>query len=258
MMDIEKNNLSNEIRDEVKPSNILIVGTSHIAKTSVQEVKKSFLEFKPDVICIELDKNRIQSILSKEEKKGIPISAIKHIGVTGYLFALLAQYVQKKLGDSVGVMPGAEMKIAIHLAQTNQIPLALIDQDISITLSRLSKYFTYKEKFRMVSDMFLSAFSSKHRQFVGIDFDLDKVPKDEIIEKMIGYVEKRYPNIYKVLIHERNIVMVRRIRKIMLESPDKRIMVVVGAGHKKEMLEMLKNWALIRYYFYSLFVECNQ
>ena len=42
-------------------------------------------------------------------------------------------------------MPGSEMKEAVRLAQINQVPLGLIDQDITITLRRFSKYFTFKD-----------------------------------------------------------------------------------------------------------------
>lgn len=219
--------------------NILIIGTSHIAKTSVEQVKKNFLSFKPDIICVELDSGRLQALLSKEKSK-ITLSAIKHIGVTGYLFALLAQFVQKKLGNVVGVSPGSEMKMALKLAKINHVRVALIDQDITITLRRLSKYFTFKEKLRIAQDIVLGPFSKKRRELVGMNFDLSKVPEKELIKKLILMMKNRYPNLHNVLIHERNIVMAKRIRRLSDDNPDKNIMVVIGAGHEEEMLKMIK------------------
>ncbi|PLW80771.1 hypothetical protein C0585_00860 [Candidatus Woesearchaeota archaeon] len=227
-----------EEKPKFDPNNILIVGTSHIAKTSIKEVKQSFLDFKPDIIAVELDRNRIQSLFQKQ-KGGVPISAIKQIGITGYVFVSIAGFVQRKLGNMVGVMPGSEMKEAVRLANINKVPLALIDQDIQVTLARFSKQFTFKEKMRLLGDIFLSPFSKKRRLNLGMNFDLNKVPEEEIIEKMIGLVKKRYPSLYNVLIHERNLVMAKRLKMMSLKEPHKKIMAVVGAGHKKEMIRII-------------------
>ena len=37
---------------------IKIIGTSHISKQSVSEIKKAMIEFKPDIVAIELDAQR--------------------------------------------------------------------------------------------------------------------------------------------------------------------------------------------------------
>jgi pheromone shutdown protein TraB len=50
----------------------------------------------------------------------------------------------------------------------------------------------------------------------------------------------RYPNLYKVLIEERNVVMAKNIYKIMSKNEDKKILVIIGAGHEKELLKLIK------------------
>ena len=59
----------------------------------------------------------------------------------------------KKLGKMVGVAPGSEMKKAVRLAKKNKIKLALIDQDIEITLKRFSKSLTWCEKWNFSVDV---------------------------------------------------------------------------------------------------------
>ena len=51
--------------------NILIVGTSHISQQSIDEIHKYFEEFNPDIIAVELDILRFQSLISKKQKRNL-------------------------------------------------------------------------------------------------------------------------------------------------------------------------------------------
>jgi len=106
---------------------IKIIGTSHIAQQSIKEIEQAFASFKPEIVTVELDVGRANSLLS-EEKSKINLTAIIQIGVRGYVFAKVGQFVQQKLGKFVGVSPGSEMKVALNLAKKNKIDVALIDQ----------------------------------------------------------------------------------------------------------------------------------
>ena len=134
-----------------------IIGTSHISKQSIQEIKKAFSDFKPDIISVELDVDRAKSLFEPTSTK-LPVSAILKIGLKGFLFAKVGQYIQQKLGQSVGISPGSEMKAAIELAKKNKLQVAFIDQPISITLKKLSQRFGLKEKWSFFSDLVQSIF----------------------------------------------------------------------------------------------------
>ena len=58
---------------------------------------------------------------------------------------------------------------------------------------------------------------------------------------MISQVKDRYPNVYKVLIEERNNVMIKNLRKLAQKYPEKKILAVMGAGHKEEVERRIKN-----------------
>ena len=94
---------------------------------------------------MELDKKRLSALTSKGSRK-IELRSIRHIGLKGFLFSLFGAWAERKLGKLVGVAPGSEMRQAIKIANKEKIELALIDQDIEITLQRLSKAITWKEK----------------------------------------------------------------------------------------------------------------
>ena len=217
-----------------------IIGTSHIAKRSVNEIKKAFDEFQPDVVGVELDVQRARSLM-QDQKNKISITAIRQIGVKGYVFAKIGQIVQKKLGTAVGVSPGTEMKTAVILAAKEKKEVAFIDQPIQITLKKFSKTLTWKEKFRFVGDIFKGIFQPKKQiKQYGLDqFDLSKVPKDELIKKMMLQMKVRYPNVYKTLVEDRNKYMFKHIVTILRKFPEKKVLIIVGAGHKEGIEEML-------------------
>jgi len=222
-------------------SNLKIIGTSHIAKQSMQEVEKAIEKDKPGIIALELDHKRYYSLQQKNRK--INFYSIFRVGVKGFLFALIGAWAEKKLGKFVGVSPGSEMLRAIKIAKKNKIKLAFIDQDIEITLRRISKYFTWKERFNFIADIFKGIFNrKKEMEELGIqNLDLTKVPAEEIIEKMINKVRKRYPNLYRVLISERNSVMAKNLKYLTEKFPDKKIIAIMGAGHEKGVKEILEN-----------------
>ncbi|MBW2988999.1 TraB/GumN family protein [Candidatus Woesearchaeota archaeon] len=215
--------------------NLSIIGTSHIAKQSLDEVKEAIEKKKPDVIALELDKQRLYALMSSKKEK-VRLYNIFKIGFKGFLFSLIGAWAEKKLGEYVGVMPGSEMKQAVRLARKNKIELALIDQNIEITLRRLSKSITWKEKWNFIVDVF-KAVALRKRE---VEFDLRTVPSKKIIKKLVGKVKKRYPNIYKVLIEERNKVMAKKLVKLMKMKEDKKILAVMGAGHEDEIIDMVK------------------
>jgi len=219
----------------MKYKNLTIIGTSHIAKQSLEDVEKAIVDGKPDIVALELDKRRLYSLFNKNQNK-IRIYDIKRIGVKGFIFSLIGAWVEKKLGKLVGVSPGSEMKKAATLAKKHKMKIALIDQDIEITLKRFSKSLTWKEKRNFFVDIIQGFFSRKKV----IEFDLTKVPSKKIIKKLVGKVKERYPNIYKVLIEERNEVMARNLKEILEQNQDKKILAIVGAGHEDDILKLIE------------------
>ena len=55
-------------------------------------------------------------------------------------------------------------------------------------------------------------------------------------------MKKRYPNVYRVLVQERNDVMARNIAVLMKLNPQKKVLAVMGAGHEDEMETLVKHY----------------
>ena len=228
-------------------NNLKIIGTSHIAKQSIEEIKKAVEEYQPDIIAVELDAQRAAALLHQQKTK-ISFADIAKIGVHGYVFVKIGQYIQQKLGKMVGVAPGSEMKTALELAQKNKIKVAFIDQPIQITLVNFSKELTWREKGRFFLDMIMGLlFPKKQMKKYGLEkFDLRRVPEQEVIAKIINEMKKQYPSVYKTLITDRNRYMVKLLVKLLHEHPEKKILAIVGAGHKEGMGKLLLKVDVVR------------
>lgn len=217
----------------LKYKNLIVIGTSHIAKSSLNEIESVFQKENPGLVAVELDHNRLYSLLSNKKPNYSP-SMIRQLGLKGYLFAIIGGIIQQKLGDLVGIKPGSDMLRAVQLAQANNKKLALIDRDIQVTLARLSKTIRWKEKLHFIVDVFSAPFSKKMK------IDLNKVPEKELIKKLLNLMKKRYPGLHKALVEERNAIMALRLKTLMENYPKDKILAVIGAGHEDDLLALIK------------------
>ena len=213
-----------------------IIGTSHIARESIDQVDRVIKETLPDIVAVELDRKRLYGLLNKDKQR-TDWRSIRRIGLQGWLFAIIGSWIEKKLGAEVGVAPGDEMLKAISSAKETGAKIALIDQDIEITLRRFSKNFTWKEKKSLAAEIINGLFKRKKPEF-----DLQKVPKRKIISELIEEVRKKYPSVYKVLILERNEHMAKELAALIEQNPEKSIVAVVGAGHEQELPALVKKY----------------
>lgn len=221
----------------VNYNNLYIIGTSHIAPQSLNEVRNFIETNKPEIVALELDKSRLHAIVSG--KKGDKMSISKY-GLKGYLFAKIGHYAEHKLGGQTGVKPGDEMKLAYELAQKHHLKIALIDQDIQITLKKLK--ISWREKWNFLVDIVKGFYNYLMGKPPEISFDLRNVPSEELIVKMISQVKDRYPNLYNVLIEERNEYMAKKLFALMKMYPEAKILAVVGAGHANDIIEIVKGY----------------
>ena len=118
-------------------------------------------------------------------------------------------------------------------AKKHKLEVALIDRDIQITLRRFSKNFKFKELIKIIFSVFKK---SPKKQKI----DLKKVPTDELIEFALSELKNNFPSMYKVLVHERDIYMARKLVALSLIYPNKKILAVVGAGHVKGMSNQIE------------------
>lgn len=226
----------------IRYKNLVLIGTSHVSKDSIKTIRDAFIE-DFSVVAIELDKGRLYALLHPEvQKQRMSFSAIKRVGLKGFIFAMLGRYVQEKIGKSLDVKPGSDMLEAYKQAREKNIDVRLIDEEIEKVLKKISKEMRFSEKLRFIRDLiFSSMFPKKYAKKYNVEnIDLSKVPSDELISKMILAMRKDYPSIYKILVEDRNRIMARRIYGLM--NSNYKVLAVVGAGHEKEIVSLLEEY----------------
>ena len=174
----------------------------------------------------------------KQRKKGrMNIKMIREFGFSGYMFAMIAGFVQEKIGKSLGIEAGVDMKTAYLKARENKIPVSLIDINIKKTLKKLSAIPVTK-KISMFSKLFFKGFDKKYRK--QLQFDVKGgVPDAKTISKMLKIVEKEIPLLFKILIDDRNKFMGRKLIELS-KKHEGNILAVVGAGHLEGMEKFIR------------------
>ncbi len=238
----------------MKYGNLTVIGTSHIAKDSVNRVKEAILAEKPGIVAVELDHARLHVLLSGQKPR-FSLSMIKVMGLTGTIFFLIGSFLQKRLGKLIGTVPGEEMRAAVELARQNGTRVALIDQPFNITMGRISG-INLMEKLKLVRDiLFGMAGFEKETQIVQgtigpirkkanwemhMELDLTKVPPESFVRMAMKKVKGRYPQLYKALVTDRDNYMAKMLATIMRTEPQSMIVAVVGAGHEKEIIRLVR------------------
>lgn len=218
---------------------LTIIGTAHVSEESVNEVKDAIYEQHPDIVAIELDRGRYAKIKNKmmgiEEDDEISVTRIiKENKVGLFLVNTLLGYFQSKIGDEVNVDPGSEMIGAIEACEDLNIPIALIDREINITLQRALNKMGFMEKAKFAYGLLLSIFGLDDDED---DIDIEELKKSETIDDMMEIFKDEAPSVYEVLVHERDAYLAGRIMQI----PHEKVISVVGAGHRPGIEKYLDN-----------------
>lgn len=216
--------------------NIILVGTAHISKDSVDEVKQVIEENKPDIVAVELCERRYEAITKKDQWENTPISQLLK---SNKAYLLLAQTflssIQRRLGKEYGVDPGSEMIAAMDEAKKHGLKVALVDRDIAITLRRAWRKMGIREKFRLTWE-FLKALIGYNEEELE-ELDLKKLMDQDVISTLMEEFGEIAPSVTDVLIYERDEYIAK---KILDETKKGKVVAVVGAGHLKGIQKHLE------------------
>ncbi len=200
---------------ETDEKTVDIYGTSHVSHESIQMIDRVFEEQEFDTVALELDPLRLNALLNDESGEG------------GSLFMRFLRYFQRHIGRKTGVMPGDEMLYAYQKALREGKDVVLIDQDIRVTMSRF-KDVSRKEKVKAAAGM---AFG----MVLPGGMDVSRIPEEEEIQDMIGQMQNRFPEIFRVIYTERNEHMVNALKQL-----DGDIVAFLGAAHRRPVQEGLE------------------
>jgi len=226
--------MENVVELNLNDKRVWLVGTAHVSTKSVELVEETIEKVKPDVVAVELCKQRRDALLDEKKWESTEIDEVIKSGRTYVFMAqiLLANY-QRKIGDSLGIMPGAEMLAAIKAAEKTGARVGLVDRDVKLTLQRTAGKMGFWEKLRLLSDV-LSGVVEKDE----VDEELvEKLKKKDILTEFIDELAKDAPSIKEVLVDERDAFIAGKISDIKAEK----IVAIVGAGHVEGIKKILED-----------------
>lgn len=202
---------------------ITLIGTGHIFNLN-STLNTLFTYIKPDLICVELDEGRFNTLDVKNKDFEEYLKKRKNLPI---LYKLFLRH-QEKSAKKHGVSPGDEMIAAIRYAQQNNLPFELIDMDFQYLYGELMNSLKTSEKIKLsFLGVFLTLFGWYFNREEKIEKDLERLDKnfDKNMEKM----QESYPIFKKIILDDRNEYMAKKIMN--LRQNHKNIIACVGDGH---------------------------
>lgn len=211
---------------------LTLVGTAHVSKKSVADVEQVIDALKPDTVCVELDQARYDNLIDEDRFKKLDIfQIIKQKKTLFFLASLTLSAFQKRIGDQLGVKPGAEMHAAIDKAKGIGATLVLADRDIQATLKRTWASLSFWNRTELLGSLIGGFFSAHEIDEAQVEQMKDK----DTLGEMMKEFAKAMPRLQQPLIDERDRYLISSVR----EAPGNNVVAVVGAAHVEGMVKYL-------------------
>ncbi|MGC9554837.1 MAG: TraB/GumN family protein, partial [Thermoplasmatota archaeon] len=189
---------------------VILVGVGHVFDISGQ-VADIIDDVSPDAIALELDRKRLQALVSPSRSRQQP-----------FFYTLLA-VVQQRIAKKYGVTTGAEMKAAVSAAQKHHIGIICIDMDVQLLFEKLWKRMSSKAKISLVLGGILSFGIRKKKVEAEVaSFEADPA-------SYLEQLDTHFPELASIFIDERNRFMAGQIEKTL--NIYENLVVFAGEGH---------------------------
>lgn len=219
-------------RVSVDGKQVYLLGTAHISANSADEAERLIGEIKPDSVCVELCATRHQSLTSGQAWQEMDIiQVIRRKQATMLLAHLILAAFQRRLGDRLGIRPGAEMVRAMEAAQREGAELVLADREIQVTLLRTWRTLGWWDKLKLITQLTLTLVMSPELDAE----EIEKLKDQDVLSQVMETFATAFPRAKGTLIDERDTFLAEKIRA----APGKTVVAVVGAGHLHGIREKL-------------------
>lgn len=211
---------------QLQGKEIILVGTAHVSKQSVAEVKDAIAQYQPDIVAVELCQNRYDVLKNPRQWQETDIVKVIRDKKASLLFInLLMSSFQRRIGAKLGIKPGEEMLAAIEAAEGAGIPVAVIDRSIQTTLRRAWQRLSFKERCMLLFSSIFSIFAAEDLT----EQDVEQLKEKDMLTAALEEVAKKTPIVKQVLLDERDAYMARKISDIEA----RKVLAVIGMGHMR-------------------------
>ena len=219
---------------KIGKTEILVIGTAHVSGKSVDDVERSFKDFQPDAVCVELCAPRYEAMRDPDRWRKLDLARLIKEKKLGLLASsLILSSFQKKIGKTTGAPPGAEMLKAADLADEARKKLVLADREVRVTLTRAWSRVGFFSKMWLASALMSSLLVKEEIE----PEEIERLKQEDVLADLFKQLPRRYDSVKNVIIDERDSYLAEKIRRtaeeLEAERPGKanRVLAVVGAGH---------------------------
>jgi pheromone shutdown-related protein TraB len=203
---------------------IILVGTAHVSRASVDLVERVIRAERPDAICVELCQSRYDAMCRENQWQEMDIlEVVREKRASLLLFQLIMASFQKRLALRLHTQPGEEMLRAIRLAEETGAAVVLADREIRITLLRSWRKMGVLSKIRLLPGLIFYLFLTDEIS----EEDIEKLKQEDMLEAVLQTAGQRLPALKTVVIDERDQYMAGQISR----APGSKIVAVAGIGH---------------------------
>ena len=203
---------------------IILVGTAHVSRESVDLVKRVIAAERPDVVCVELDEKRYEALTRKDRWQALDLKEIirrKQLGTLAVNLTLAAY--QRKLGAKLGVRPGEELLAAAETAAAMGVPVELCDREVRVTMRRAWRAASLWKKGELLVTLAASLFDDTEMS----EEQLARLKKKDMLAEIMDELGESLPELKRVVIDERDTFLAEKIKS----AKGEKIVAVIGAGH---------------------------
>lgn len=220
-------------RIQLEDREVILVGTAHISQESVDIVREIIRDEEPDVVCVELDPERLQAMREQQRWEELDLRQVIRNKQLMFLTARLAlASFQKRMGSYTGVKPGAEMQAAVEMAEEQGAELVLCDRDVRVTLLRAWRTTPWWRRGLLAASLLFGIFEKTEVS----EEELAKLRQQHNVTGMLDELGDAMPEVKGVLVDERDTYMANEIRR----AHGEKIVVIIGAAHKPGITRKVK------------------
>ncbi len=203
---------------------VYLVGTAHVSLESIDDVRTTVELVDPDAICVELCQARYEAFTRPDAWRQTDVFKVIREGKAALLLSqLIMSAFYKRIGDRLGVRPGADMLEGIRLAHERDAKLVLADRDVEVTMKRTWRRLGLWSKLKLLFLLLTSAVAEPE-----IDKEtVDDLKRGDGMGDVLAEFANAFPDVKWTIIDERDVYLAQKIR----EAEGERVVAIVGAGH---------------------------
>lgn len=217
---------------------VTLLGTAHVSRASAEKVRELIESDAFDAVAVELCESRFQALRDPDAVAKMDLfRVIREERVLMVSANLALGAYQQRLAEQFGIEPGAEQRMAIQLGEEKHLPLLRIDREIATTLRRVAANIGWFKRLHLFTGLVAGVLTREEIS----EEEIEKLKDGDMLETAFSEFARDREDLYHPMISERDQFMVSRLLEEIRQSDYRHVLVVIGAGHMKGMLEVAAN-----------------